>query len=460
MQVERAERLGKLVGSGLIVGESLWGVIKRGPHRGLVKGRLRSESYTRALGSRRRSDCSASVGANRAAVRVDAAPVGSGAITRRLWDHRGELDRQLAEHLARLESDHIPHGTRGDVEWDQVCSCGSFSAKSWFWPGLQIARLTSDCVDSFWSFKCIVGPPNVRLVGWLMPQGSGHIEVRVLRSEGSVSRSEMQARTVEPRRIEPLTHRGTDGKTYRRSPELESQIVEALSLEQSLLRERVSIERHTEPGYLKEECLVYLIRRFLRNRESDLASHLMNCLATRIARRVHNQVFKSLHWSLVDDCSQDVMFEVTRLLTDLASDRDDFAQVRFGPWLQRVTFNALRPYLRSQKRERATEIDVEEVEKSNGKKHPLKDGAPLPDELVIRAETHRLHENESQKLLARLKPEEREAYLMRYRDGMEIENQDPHVMTISKHFGRSSKTIHKWLKDAERKLQELQGGQQ
>jgi RNA polymerase sigma factor (sigma-70 family) len=270
----------------------------------------------------------------------------------------------------------------------------------------------------------------------------------------------MKARTVKPRRIDPLTHRDANGKTYRRSREVESQIVEALSLEQSALRERVAVERHTTPGYLKEECIVYLIRRFLRNHEFDLPNHLMNCLATRIARRVHSHVLKSLHWSLVDDCSQDVMVAVTRLIIDLTSDRDDFAQVKFGPWLQRVTFNALRPYLRSQKQERASEVDAEELEKSNGKKHPLKDGALLPDELVIRAESHLLREKAAQKLLAKLNPEEREAYLMRHRDGMEIENQDPHVMTISKHFGRSSKTIRKWLKGAEEKLQELQGGQQ
>jgi len=154
------------------------------------------------------------------------------------------------------------------------------------------------------------------------------------------------------------------------------------------------------------------------------------------------------------------MVALTRLITDLTSDRDDFAEVKFGPWLQRVTFNALRPYLRAQKQERATEIDADDVEKSNGKKHPLRDGAPLADELVIKAEAHVLREKEANKLLAKLNPEEREAYLMRHRDGIEIENQDPHVMTISKHFGRSSKTIRKWLKGAEEKLQELQGGQQ
>jgi RNA polymerase sigma factor (sigma-70 family) len=269
----------------------------------------------------------------------------------------------------------------------------------------------------------------------------------------------MKARSVKPGRIEPLTHRDAHGKLYRRGPDVESQIFQALSLSESQLRTRAAIEDHAAPGYIKEEALVYLMRRFLRDHESDLASQLMNCLALRISRRVHGHVFKSLHWSLVDDCSQDVMVAVTRLITDLTSDRDDFAQVRFGPWLQRVTFNALRTHLRAQKQERAAQIDVDDVEKSNGKKHALKDKAPLPDELVMRAEAQVLRQEEAERLLAKLNPQEREAYLMRHRDGMEIENQDPNVMTISKHFGRSSNTIRKWLKGAEQKLQELQGGQ-
>src|SRR5438046_1931039 len=98
----------------------------------------------------------------------------------------------------------------------------------------------------------------------------------------------MKKRTVKPLRIEPLTHRDANGELYRRSREVESQIIQALTLPETTLRERVAIERHTTPGFFKEECIVNLIRRFLRNDEFDLASHLMNCLATRISRRVHS----------------------------------------------------------------------------------------------------------------------------------------------------------------------------
>jgi hypothetical protein len=50
--------------------------------------------------------------------------------------------------------------------------------------------------------------------------------------------------------------------------------------------------------------------------------------------------------------------------------------------------------------------------------------------------------------------------MLRHRDGMEIENKDPDVMTISKRFGRRPRTIRNWLRGAEEKLQELQGGQE
>src|SRR6266540_5920786 len=99
----------------------------------------------------------------------------------------------------------------------------------------------------------------------------------------------MEPRKARLLRIEPLTHRGRDGKVYTRTREVESQIREALSLDRTVLCERVAIERYTTPGFIKEECLVYLIRLFLREGEDELVSHLMNSLATRIARRVHSQ---------------------------------------------------------------------------------------------------------------------------------------------------------------------------
>ena len=76
---ERAERLGTLVASGLIVGESLWGVINAGLIVGLSKDApigLVPEDF--ALGALART---ARVrGRDRVVVLVDVAPVGSGEV--------------------------------------------------------------------------------------------------------------------------------------------------------------------------------------------------------------------------------------------------------------------------------------------------------------------------------------------------------------------------------------------
>ena len=64
----------------------------------------------------------------------------------------------------------------------------------------------------------------------------------------------MKKVTVKASRIEPLTHRDANAKTYRRSREVESQIIEAVSLPENILRKRVAIEGHTTPGHFKEEC--------------------------------------------------------------------------------------------------------------------------------------------------------------------------------------------------------------
>lgn len=269
----------------------------------------------------------------------------------------------------------------------------------------------------------------------------------------------MKPRPAVRPRIEPLTHRGADREVYERNREVTAQIGEALSLQRPALTGRVEIERHTELGYLKEECVVYLIRQFQRGGDDQLVSHLMNCLATRIARRVHSQLSRSLHWSLVQDCSQEVLLEVARRVIDLTSDKDDFAQRSFGLWLKRITFNTMRPYLTFQKQERLAEVETGEFESPNGKGNQLKDERPGPDDLIEEAELRDLREDKANKLLEKLDPNVREAYLLRHREGLEIENRDPQVVTISKHFGRSPRTIRKWLAGAEERLQELQGDQ-
>ena len=71
---ERAERLGTLVASGLIVGESMWGVINAGLIVGVVEGRA-DRARARRLCARAVARVARLRGRDRVAVRLDAAKV-------------------------------------------------------------------------------------------------------------------------------------------------------------------------------------------------------------------------------------------------------------------------------------------------------------------------------------------------------------------------------------------------
>ncbi len=258
--------------------------------------------------------------------------------------------------------------------------------------------------------------------------------------------------------IEPLTHQSPDGKTYRRNEEVEAQIVEAMHLERSDLIERISIVDFKEPGFFQEECLVYLVRRFLREGDDDLVSALLNRLGMRVSKKVNNLISKHLRHHYVDECFDAVIHEVTCRLIDTETDRDDFAQVCFWLWLDGRTFNVLRRHLKLQKEGNITDTlndvgEADDDETERGRKiEPLKDKSPLPDLQAMGAEAY--------KLLERLTQKERTAFLLRHYDEWEIENKDPSVMTISRFFERTPRTIRNWLNSAEEKLQKWQGGQQ
>jgi len=252
----------------------------------------------------------------------------------------------------------------------------------------------------------------------------------------------MQSRlTVPP--IEPLSHPDGDGEEFKRAPQVEEQIREALSLQPAYLKQRVAIQDFRQNGYIKEECVVYLIRKLLREGEFVLADELVLHLAFRIAKRVHRQLSKSLHESLVSDCYRDVISEVTCRIIDLATNRDDYAQVRFGRWLRMLTFNIMRPYFLQQDRARTSDPVDEDPEFPDERKEIPVDEKPLPDAQLLK--------KEGLALLNKLDPAKRAAFLLRHGAGWEI-------VAISKHLGRSTKTISNWLKEAQKQLQTMQRG--
>ena len=256
-------------------------------------------------------------------------------------------------------------------------------------------------------------------------------------------------------KIDPLTRTNSDGKPYQRTPQVESQIVEALALDESELAERLDIRDFRTEGYFREECLVYLIRRCHQENRKDQVNKLTEKLIQRCARHINDRVSFSLDPIYVDDCFREVIAAAFGQILDLDSNQGDFAQVRFWLWLDRIASNVMGRYWKQQREDWATDsIDCDEDE-DEGRSRALRQKleevvsqSTSPDWNSVTAETLRL-----------LSPNERQAFLLRHYAEWEIENQNPEIMTISRYFNRSSRTIRYWLTSAENKLQNWNGGQ-
>jgi RNA polymerase sigma factor (sigma-70 family) len=261
-------------------------------------------------------------------------------------------------------------------------------------------------------------------------------------------KEKLEEQNVKPANLLSLTKHDADGNLYKRAPDIDNQITEALQLDKSDLIERLSIRDANVEGYFKEECLVYLIRHFKREGIHSLENEVMSHLAKRIASYTHNKISKPLDRRYHDEAFQDVIVEVTCRLTDIETDKQDYAQCRFGHWLKRIVLNTIRPYFKRQTQDRDTnsldqrkEADDSAIADKN---------SPSPYDEMLR--------KEARGALNILEPHERTAFELRYYAGWEIENQDPKVMTISRYLKKTPKTIYNWLRNAEAKLKEWRGG--
>jgi len=233
---------------------------------------------------------------------------------------------------------------------------------------------------------------------------------------------------------------------YQRHTVVDSQIREALRLYPEELRQRAEIRDDASPDFIREEALVYLIRHYHKTENSQSVDDLSECLVTRCATLINGRL-SGLGADWQEDGFSEVVVELFDRILDLDSDRGDFLQVRFWVVLKRLTVQVFRKMLK---------VDQNTI--------PLDSLAGYDDEAVAAAEvdvpassTHETRSVESEAIdsilikdaLSQLDEPIRSAFLLRHYAEWPIEDQDSSVRTISKHFGKTPRTIRNWLASAE-----------
>ena len=252
----------------------------------------------------------------------------------------------------------------------------------------------------------------------------------------------------------PLTRRNTDGQVYQRLAVVDRQINEALGLGDEELRSRLEVRDEESPAFLKEESLVYLIRYHHGAGNRDLVNDLAQCLLKRCATRIDGKL-SGLRTDLREDGNSAVVAEVFDRILDLTDDRGDFLQVRFWMGIERITVDVFRKQVSQFDTESSGDYDqatIDDLTQRGAVAVPTASaGRPVEseatDNVLIEAALHQLEEPI------------RSAYLLRHLKDWPIEDQDPAIQTISRHFGKTPRTIRNWLSKADEILEAWRGEQ-
>ena len=259
---------------------------------------------------------------------------------------------------------------------------------------------------------------------------------------------------------EPLTRRNAAGEIYQRQPIVQTQIQEALGLSPEDLRRRSEIGDNTSPEFLKEECLVYLIRHYHKAENQPCVNDLSESLVRRCGTWI-NRKLRSLGQEMEIEGYSDVLEQMFGRILDLSSDRGDFLQVRFWQVLKRLAVQSYRKQSSKLQIERDN-IPLASLAGYDGEDRDAparKREIQVPSTLAKTVESEVIENNLIREALTRIEEPFRSAFLLRYYYGWPIEDQDPTVQTISRHFNKTPRTIRNWLARAEKCLAVWRGEQ-
>lgn len=257
--------------------------------------------------------------------------------------------------------------------------------------------------------------------------------------------------------VQPLTRKNSEGEVYERTEEVERQISAALTMEPGPLIARAQVRDYKAHGYLREECLVYMVREYLRRGKMWVVKRLLQILVSRSVKFV-NKKLQALDPQDVDDAFNTVFKKLCDQVRALDSDRGDFLQVRFWVVLGQLATSTFSEHLEEVNRvksqspisslpgyesESEDELESRTATSSGNEQDP----SISVEDLVLSREALRSIKN----------PYHRAAFVLHFYSDWKIESKNADEPTISKYFGRTPRAINNWLRAAEEDLKRWRG---
>jgi DNA primase large subunit len=250
----------------------------------------------------------------------------------------------------------------------------------------------------------------------------------------------------------PLLKKDRNGKTYTRPPEIEAAIDLALSLDLESLVDRAALRDEKSAAYVPSECLVHLLREFLRRGLGDAVNKLLPVFLARCGRILSKSTAVG-YVPNIESLNEEILAQFAMLFAEdgrqESSSALDFYEVRFG-----MAFRALRISISKAEHERTESLvsfsdsndEGEELSESEvlGRTRPAVADFPSLENLVL--------QHEIAEAIKRLPKKERDAVVLHFHYGYEIESEDPTKRTVAMICGVTGRTVRNRLRRAGKML--------
>jgi hypothetical protein len=262
------------------------------------------------------------------------------------------------------------------------------------------------------------------------------------------------------RKLKPLTQRTKEGILYSRPAEIEKQISQALTLLPDAVIIRAQISNSEDPGFLKEESLVYLILAYRNTNDWEVYNSLSDILVERCVRQ-YRSFFRGLDALRLAEAGDELLAQLFLRILKVEDSKGDYFQVRFWSGIKLLAISIFRKKVNDYKQEKnmvpLSDLAGDELEESDNGVDDQTPGTiqPLDPPSATASIEPAVLADEG---LHSLKEPIRTAYLLYHWAGWQIESKDPLEPTISKHFNVTPKTIRNWLTKAEGDLKKWRGG--
>jgi hypothetical protein len=253
----------------------------------------------------------------------------------------------------------------------------------------------------------------------------------------------------------PLTKTESNGVLYARPASVEAQIDEVVQLAPSDLRTRLLITDRDDPGYLRHECLVHLMRKGRRSGNETLMSAVLPVLLGRCEANLTVTVPDG-HRSASADLRQEILDELTELFVMDGSgnspDALDFYECRFNKAFRALRIDAVRCDVR--RRKRTVDVAALPPSEATGEPDTYEDAfARMSDAFKILPtqewDTFRAPFLDA---IEALPPDERDAVILVHVFGYKEEANDPEEETAATRCNCKGRTIRNRLTRAAAKL--------